>query len=88
VQIALRIIVDECVEARLATSSTKSDVEDLRMELEDIQRQHNEVLHDLSDAETEVKRYFGGIGVFGKLYAFLFSQSDGAAEAQASSGNG
>ena len=80
--------MDECVEARLATSSTKSDVEDLRMELEDIQRQHNEVLHDLSDAETEVKRYFGGIGACGKLYAFLFSQSDRAAKAQASSGNG
>ena len=65
--------MDECVEARLATSSTKSDVEDLRMELEDIQRQHNEVLHDLSDVETEVKLYFGGIGECGKLYTLLFS---------------
>ena len=41
------------------------------MELEDIQRQHNEVLHDLSDVETEVKLYFGGIGECGKLYTLL-----------------
>jgi hypothetical protein len=50
----LKILLDESVTARVDTFSLSSEVEDLRGELDDLQRQHDEALHEISNNNLEV----------------------------------
>ncbi|XP_046652792.1 chromosome-associated kinesin KIF4-like [Daphnia pulicaria] len=52
-KIALKILLEESVTARVETFSLSSEVEDLRGELDDLQRQHDEALHELSNNNLE-----------------------------------
>ncbi len=56
-KIALKILLEESVTARVETFSLSSEVEDLRGELDDLQRQHDEALHELSNNNLEVNFY-------------------------------
>lgn len=42
--------------ARVETFRCSSEVEDLRGELDDLQRQHDEALHEISNYQTEVNQ--------------------------------
>lgn len=55
-KVALKMVLDECVLARLESSGIRSEISDLRLELEDIQRQHNEALREISSNETEIEQ--------------------------------
>ena len=50
----MKILLDESVTARVDTFSLSSEVEDLRGELDDLQRQHDEALHEISNNNLEV----------------------------------
>lgn len=48
---------EETVTARAETFRCSSEIQDLRGELDDLQRQHDEALHEISNYHTEVKHY-------------------------------
>ena len=50
----MKILLDESVTARVETFSLSSEVEDLRGEFDDLQRQHDEALHEISNNNLEV----------------------------------
>ncbi|XP_057364516.1 chromosome-associated kinesin KIF4-like [Daphnia carinata] len=52
-KVALKILLEESVAARVENFSLSSEVEDLRSELEDLQRQQDEALHEISNYNQE-----------------------------------
>ena len=58
---------EESITARAETYRFSSEVQDLRSEFEDLQRQHEEALHDISNHQTEVS-------TFNKVFKIIFIQ--------------
>ena len=54
----MKLLFEETVSARLRISSSLSECQDLRAELDDLQRQHDEALHEISNKEAEVTNHF------------------------------
>ncbi|KAI9555803.1 hypothetical protein GHT06_018319 [Daphnia sinensis] len=52
-KVALKILLEESVAARVENFSLSSEVEDLKSELEDLQRQQDEALHEISNCNLE-----------------------------------
>jgi len=50
-------LLEESVTARVEAFSLSSEVEDLRGELDDLQRQYDEALHELSNNNLEVNLF-------------------------------
>lgn len=53
-KVALKILLEESVAARVENFTLSSEVEDLRSELDDLQRQQDEALHEISNYNLEV----------------------------------
>lgn len=54
-QVALKVLIDECVNARGEAFQFSSEVQDLKGELDDLQRQHDEAVHELSKHQNDVR---------------------------------
>uniref|UniRef100_A0A0P5WKK1 Chromosome-associated kinesin KIF4A protein n=1 Tax=Daphnia magna TaxID=35525 RepID=A0A0P5WKK1_9CRUS len=52
-KVALKILLEESVAARVENFTLSSEVEDLRSELDDLQRQQDEALHEISNYNME-----------------------------------
>lgn len=52
-KVALKILLEESVAARVENFTLSSEVEDLRSELDDLQRQQDEALHEISNYNLE-----------------------------------
>lgn len=57
-QIALKGLFEECVLARGEAFRYSSEVQDLRSELDDLQRQYDEVVHEAANHDEEVQIKF------------------------------
>ena len=53
-QVALKVLIEEFSSARGEAFQFSSEVQDLKGELDDLQRQHDEAVHELSKHQNDV----------------------------------